>query len=128
MFDELLLSIESLGDVTNKTFGSNTFSTQLLTAHQFKEPTIKTEAILKSLISEMSGKQKFLRVKDIFEILESLLHDLKQLSLSPADCLKDGIKNGLINAFKDNFQVSSLKSLKNYHLESDALLLLTSIV
>jgi len=119
LFNELQLRIDSLEEVTNKTFGSHTFSNQLLTAHQFKEPIAKTEVVISSLFNEMSGKQKFLRVKGDFSYIEHLLDDLKQLSLSPTDCLVEGIKNGLINAFKDNFQVSSLKTLKNYHSEND---------
>ena len=121
LFEKLSVSILTLEHMIDQTFGSNTFSTQLMKSHQLKEPISFLESCFTELFNEISTKQKFNSKENDFKYLKSLIDDLNQLFISPTDCLVQGIDKNFTNALKENFQVSSLNELKNFNLDEPSI-------
>jgi len=115
LFSELLSSIYALEEVIDQAFGAQTFSDQIIKTHQLKEPIELVEANLLKAHNEIAGKNKFVAIASYFDVLKEAIKSLKLLIESPTDTLADEIDKDLSSTLKQNFQVSNLSELKNFH-------------
>ncbi len=115
LFKQLTERITELEEHVDQTFGSNTFSTQLLKSHMLKEPVADLKKSFDELLSEVSPKQKYISNAEYFDYLRVYIDKFNQLLSSPTDCMVQGISDSLTMALKENFQVSSLSELHNFN-------------
>ncbi|MDC9728772.1 MAG: AAA family ATPase [Methyloprofundus sp.] len=111
--------IEILNLEINKSFGTNTFSDQLLITHQLKEHITNVDALYKKLFKVISKKEKFGALAGYFDLFQKALNELAKLTESPLDCISSGITEHITQDLKENFQVSSLTELKNFHFPNE---------
>ncbi|MDD2864563.1 MAG: AAA family ATPase [Methylococcales bacterium] len=119
LFERILECTENLQNEVEKVFGCNTLSNQILKTHLLKESILELENEFKNLFNEISEKQKFISVKNEFQIFHSLILELKQIVTSPNACLVDEVNKGFIDSLKENFQVPLLSELKNNRLPNE---------
>ncbi len=111
LFSRLALVKTSIDDA----FGSNTFTNQVSSSFLLKESIDSVEKAYSSLLNEVSPKSKFQKVQDQFDNIKNLINQLKIISDAPTHYLSSGIDLGIVNALKENFQVTSIDSLKNHN-------------
>lgn len=119
LIDGLLSSILSVKMVVDETLDSNTYSDQVVSSFLLEESITELESSFVSLQTEMSSKSKYKKVESHFENIKVLTKSLKTISETPKVALSTGIESGLINSFKENFQVSSLDELRNNNRSKD---------
>lgn len=115
LFNNLLTSVDALEEAISQSFGVHTFTNQLMVTHLLKEPIANVKDSIDKLNAEIVHKNKFAAIAGYFELSASSISDLTELISSPADCLVDGITRELTLALKENFQVSNLSELRNFH-------------
>jgi len=111
-------SINTLNESIKNTFEENTFSDQLSRAFIIKEEIENVEKSIEYLVS-VTKAAKYKNISDHINIIRINVSALKRIAENPTECLVSGIQEGLINSLKENFQVTSLTELKNYHFDED---------
>jgi len=117
-FDDFQAKLNSVEHTTEDTFGKSTFTDQISKSFLLKEAI---DALDQSLIrlDSVASAAKYASARERFDNLRYNINQLKKISDNPTECLSSGIKEGFINALKENFQVSNLNDLKNYHSTED---------
>lgn len=111
----LSANIDTLDVAITQSFGRHTFANQLTVTHQLKEPIERTKTSINALKTEISKKNKYAVVSNYFEMSTFVINNLTELTESPVECLIEGVTKELTGALKENFQVSNLTELKNFH-------------
>jgi len=118
MADDALKSfiskINTIEEKIDDAFVKNTFSNQLSRSFLLKEAIDELEKSFDHLIAATSAA-KYNKIMEYKDTIRQKINQLKKIAENPSECLIAGIRNGFINALKENFQVSNLSDLKNYH-------------
>jgi predicted ATP-dependent endonuclease of OLD family len=121
LYKEFVEKINVIEGTIEDAFEKNTFSDQVSRAFLLKEAIDGLEKSFNNLNSQVSNKAKYSKVTDQFDNIKNNINQLKKIADNPSECLSSGINTGFINALKENFQVSSLTDLKNYHVDNDSI-------
>jgi predicted ATPase len=120
----LLQSIEEGGiglhKLVEELYGENTFTSQLEGSKFLNDKTLELKQNIDHLISVISPKRKFLKIKDDIEQVALDLKNLETIFLKPIDLFISRIRVEFGDSLKDNFQTTSLSSLKNFNSPTNA--------
>jgi predicted ATPase len=114
-FNNFSDKIDNVTKTIEYTFEQNTFTDQVSRSFLLKEAIEELESSFSNFENIISSASKYSRVRDQFDIIRLSILNLKKIAENPTECLVAGIRDGFINALKENFQVSNINDLKNYH-------------
>ncbi len=112
--NDFVSSINLIEEKIEDTFVKNTFSNQVSRSFLLKEAIDKLERSFNNLMSATVAR-KYSKIREHSDPIKQNINRLKKIADNPSECLVAGIRDGVINALKENFQVSNLTDLKNYH-------------
>ncbi len=107
-------NIDLIEEKIDDAFVKNTFSNQVSRSFLLKEAIDGLENSFNSL-NTVASAARYKKIKEYSGAIKQNINQLKKIAENPSECLITGIKNGFNDALKENFQVSNLSDLKNYH-------------
>lgn len=119
---DVLDHIDAIETIASDIFQKNTFSRQIDKSFLLQNPIDKLELTLDKLNIQAIDKIKYSSISQILPHIYSTLNTLKSIINNPNDFFLTAIENGTANSLKENFQVSSLHDLKNYHVDGDPII------
>lgn len=120
MRDDAEEAVRNLIHLIDNIYGNNTFTSQIDGTGFLIEGIEKLRSKINTIIDEMSGKQKYLKIKNEVALIFFHLKNLESIVLKPGDLVASRIKDEFRDSLKDNFQVSSLSQLKNFSCPQDS--------
>ena len=119
---DVLDHINAIETIASDVFQKNTFSRQIDKSFLLQDPIEKLELTLDKLNIQAIDKIKYSSILQILEHIYSTLKTLKSIINDPNHFFLTAVENGTVNSLKENFQVSSLHDLKNYHVDGDPII------
>lgn len=120
LLSELLYACKDLKESILQIYGENNFSRQIDGSRLLSEKSFFVKSLLDDMVLEMSGKQKFEKIKLDIDELNFEFKRFQSLFDDPIAFVVSKIQRGFTESLMNNFQVTSLLSLKNFDCNDGA--------
>lgn len=114
LLEHIEVSGGKLFEMVEQIYGGNTFTSQLESSRYLKDLTTELRENLERIVAIISPKKKFSKIKSDVEQVTLDLKNLETIFIKPTDLLVSKIRSEFSDSLKENFQTTSLASLKNF--------------
>lgn len=119
LLNKFSLTLDDLSDNIEEAYGSVTYVDQISNSFLIEGLVSDLDNILEQIKLEVGGKKKYLNLSEHFSFISNALKNLSKIAEKPDEKLGQLISERFRDSLLDNFQVPTLKDLRNKSSDGD---------